>query len=59
MTIDDVEKVQKVIKCDIEDSFNQGDLSKVISRIDTFADFTQRFNYILSDDQIENFLYII
>lgn len=56
MTIDDVEKVQKVIKCDIEDSFNQGDLSKVISRIDTFADFTQRFNNILRDDQIEDFL---
>ena len=54
MNLDDIIKVQQTIKKDVKRSLIKGNIQKAIQLIDCFADFTQRFNNILRDDDIED-----
>lgn len=54
MNLDDIITVQQTIKEDVKHFLNKGNLQKTIQLIDCYADFTQRFNNILRDDDIED-----
>lgn len=54
MNLGDIFEVQQIIKKDVKRSLIKGNIQKAIQLIDCFADFTQRFNNILRDDDIED-----
>jgi len=59
MDLKDIEKVQRILINDIDKQLSEGNLSRALYLIDTFADLTQRVNNILTSDYIECFLYDI
>lgn len=56
MDLNTVTKVQSRLKSLMSEKLEQGDVQATIEIIDTFSDFTQRFNNIMRDSEIEGFL---
>ena len=59
MEIKDIERIQSIIKNDINNNIKIGNIDEAILLIDTYADMTQRINNILRDDEIENQIKIL